>query len=91
MLNESLRASLAAAYQAGERGSQMDSSVPLLSSASRKSSSRVLPRRPPKMKTYGPTAATACRQRRVTSSEAGPAGTGVHHTPAACKAGVACL
>lgn len=67
----------------------MDSSVPLLSSASRKSSSSVLPRRPPKMNTYGPTAATACRHRRVTSSLLAPAATGVHHTPAACAPAVA--
>lgn len=48
-------------HQAGALGSQMDSSEPLLSSARRKSSRRVLPLRPPKVKTYGPTAATACR------------------------------
>lgn len=51
------------AHQIFERGSQTDNSTPLESSMSRKSESRVLPRKPPYMKTKGPTAATACRHR----------------------------
>jgi hypothetical protein len=75
---------LMVAHQVVDRGSQTDNSVPEESSASRKSSRSVLPRSPPKMKTYGPTAATACLQRRVTSSPAAADVTGVHQTPAAC-------
>lgn len=58
---DGVRSTSRGSYQAGARGSHIDSSEPLLSSARRKSSRSVLPLRPPKVKTYGPTAATACR------------------------------
>ena len=51
-------------HQVCERGSQTERSAePVLSSARRKSSRSALPRKPPYVNMYGPTAATACRHR----------------------------
>mmetsp|Transcript_21598 Transcript_21598/g.59896 ORF Transcript_21598/g.59896 Transcript_21598/m.59896 type:complete len:262 (-) Transcript_21598:912-1697(-) len=64
-------------------GSKIESSAPLESSATSRSSSSWLPFKPPYTNTNGPTDATACRQRRVKSSLLPPVlGTDCTHWPA---------